>query len=392
MQKSDFPIFDKQPELVYLDTAATALKPRTVIETVVDYYENYSANTHRGIYPMSEKATAKYEEAREKVAAFISSAPEQLIFTSGTTAGLNMVANSYADGLSPGDEIAVPISEHHANFLPWQRLAKQTRAKLVVIPINDLSPDKITLHISKRTKILAFAHASNVLGNINDVKAIAAAARSANPDLCIVVDGAQAVPHIKADVEDLDIDYYVFSGHKIYGPTGIGALWFSKRRSSELRPLIVGGGSISKVTSDSYSLLSGPQGFEAGTPAVAEAIGMGEAAEFTGKLSESNLSSYLFESLNDLDFVDIIGELDKPRVPLTSFNVRGVHPHDVAQFLADKNICVRAGHHCTMPLHESLGIPASVRASLGSYNDKGDIDALVESLRECYETLGSVNE
>jgi len=386
MNKGDFSIFTDQPDLVYLDSAATALKPQVVIDALEDYYRNYSANTHRGIYGLSEKATERYEEARAKVARLINAQPQEVIFTSGTTSGLNTVANSYRGILKPDDEIMLPLSEHHANFLPWQRLARRTGATLKVV-------DDLSNTITDKTKILAIAHASNVLGTVSDIKAIAAQAKQINPSAHVVVDGAQAVPHLPVDVTELGVDYYAFSGHKIYGPTGIGALWVNPERLDTLQPLTVGGGAVGKVTIDDFTLLQAPQGFEAGTPPIAEAIGMGVAADYlASNRTTVNLSEPLFNAISSLPFIDVLGDNKSNRVPLTSFNIKGLHAHDVAQFLADKNICVRAGHHCTMPLHSSLGITASVRASLGVYNGQQDIDKLTEALKECYKTLGGESE
>ena len=395
--KSDFPIFSKQPKLVYLDSAATALKPQVVINAVTEYYEQYSANIHRGIYPMSEKATEAYEHAREQVANLLHAKSDEVIFTSGTTAGLNQVAVSYQDILTDTDEVIVPRSEHHANLLPWQRLTAKTDSNLVVIDHRDLTPQRITKHINADTSVLAFAHVSNVLGTVSDVVGIAKAVRKVNKNVVIVVDGAQAVPHLDDDVPALGIDYYAFSGHKIYGPTGIGALWVNKARMDELQPLTVGGGAISTVTDTKYELLKGPQGFEAGTPPIAEAIGMGVAAEYLQeenreKITDDRLATTLYDKLSKLEFVDVIGGEQGNRIPLVTFTLKGVHAHDVAQFLADRNICVRAGHHCTMPLHTALDISASVRASLGVYNTSQDIDKLVEALTACYKQLGLQND
>jgi len=392
--RTEFPIFTDQPELVYLDSAATALKHRSVIEVVEQYYTQYSANIHRGIYPMSEKATEAYEHAREQVANLLHAKSDEVIFTSGTTAGINQVAASYQDILTDTDEVIVPRSEHHANLLPWQRLTARTDSKLVIIDHRDLTPQRIIKHINADTSVLAFAHVSNVLGTVNDVVGIAKAVRKVNKNVVIVVDGAQAVPHLDVDVPALGIDYYAFSGHKIYGPTGIGALWVNEARMDELQPLTVGGGAISSVTDTKYELLKGPQGFEAGTPPIAEAIGMGVAAEYLQeenrkKITDNKLAIALYDKLNKLEFVDIIGEQGN-RIPLVTFTLKGVHAHDVAQFLADRNICVRAGHHCTMPLHTALDISASVRASLAVYNTAEDIDALVVALSDCYQELGDV--
>ena len=387
----DFPIFTDRPNLVYLDSAATALKPQIVIDAITDYYTNYSANIHRGIYPLSENATDRYENARRLVARLINASPANIIFNSGTTAGINQVANSYLDKLSNDDEIVVSRAEHHANLLPWQNLAEKTGAKIVIIDAEDLQAERIKKHLSHNTKIVALAHISNVLGTINDIASIIKTIRQNDGETIVVVDGAQAVPHIEVDLSKLDVDYYAFSGHKMYGPTGIGALYVKQSRFAELRPLILGGGAISTVSESEYCLLVGPQGHEAGTPPIADAIGMGAAAEFllNNRPNSEDLSDELYEKLNELDFVSVLGGADN-RAPRASFTVKNVHAHDVAQFLSDNNICVRAGHHCTMPLHNKLNISATTRASLGLYNSSEDIDYLVSKLIECYETLGKL--
>ncbi len=389
--KNEFPIFTDQPSLVYLDSAATALKPQIVIDAITDYYTNYSANIHRGIYPLSERATDAYENARAQVARLVNTSPNNIIFNSGTTAGINQVANSYLDKLSSCDEIVVSRAEHHANLLPWQNLAEKTGAKLVIIDAEDLQAERINKHLTSNTKIVALAHISNVLGTINDIASITESIRQNNSETVVVVDGAQAVPHIEVDLSKLDVDYYAFSGHKMYGPTGIGALYVKQSRFAELKPLILGGGAISTVSDSEYCLLDGPQGHEAGTPPIAEAIGMGVVAEYLleNRQNSEDLSDELYQKLNKLKFVNVLGGADN-RAPLSSFTVENVHAHDVAQFLADNNICVRAGHHCTMPLHNKLNISATTRASLGLYNSSEDIDYLVSKLIECYEMLGKL--
>jgi cysteine desulfurase/selenocysteine lyase len=347
----DFPILKNQADLVYLDSAATALKPQIVIDAITDYYTNYSANIHRGIYPLSEKATNRYENARRLVARLVNASPANIIFNSGTTAGINQVANSYLDKLSNDDEIVVSRAEHHANLLPWQNLAEKTGAKLVIIDAEDLQAERINKHLTSNTKIVALAHISNVLGTINDIASIIKTIRQNDGETIVVVDGAQAVPHIEVDLSKLDVDYYAFSGHKMYGPTGIGALYVKQSRFAELRPLILGGGAISTVSESEYCLLVGPQGHEAGTPPIAEAIGMGAAAEYLlleNRQNSEDLSDELHEKLNELDFVTVLGGADN-RAPLASFTVENVHAHDVAQFLADNNICVR----CRTSLHHA---------------------------------------
>jgi len=365
--KNQFPIFKKYPDLVYLDSGATTLKPQVVIDKMDEYMSEYSANIHRGVYALSEKATEEYESVREKVKSFIDGENGEVIFTKGTTDGLNLVAFGWGEkNLNEGDEIVIGLNEHHSNLVPWQELAK--RKKLV-----------LSTELSENTKLLAICQVGNVLGQINDIEKIVKEARKINPDILVVVDGAQAVGHRKVEVEKMDVDFYAFSGHKMYGPTGVGVLWGKKNRIEEMEPITYGGGMINEVSELSSTWAKGVERFEAGTPAIAEVIGLGAAIDWLKniKLDEREIAKYLFDELKKLEFVK---NFSSGESAVASFVVDGVHAHDVATILDRDNIAVRAGHHCAMPLHKMLGVEATVRVSVGIYNTKEDVDKLIVGL------------
>ncbi len=373
--KKYFPIFKKQPNLHYLDSGATALKPQVVIDKMVEYYTDYSANIHRGLYPISERATEEYELAREKVAKFINAKMEEIIFTSGTTDSINLVAR--AMGLKKDDEVVVEIEAHHSNFVVWQQLGK------------------IVFEITKNTKILAITHVSNVLGQINDIKSIIEQARKINPEIVVVVDGAQAVAHMPVDVTDLDCDFYAFSGHKMYGPTGVGVLYTKAKRQLEMEPAKFGGGMIKTVSTSESTWANGPEKFEAGTPPIAEVIGLGEAIDFINEIGfeeiqkhEKELTEYLLEKIGEINWIKILGSRENKLglVAMYSDDPKMGTSHDIADILGrDFNVCVRAGHHCAMPLHTKFGIETgTVRASLGIYNTREDIDELIKGLSKTW--------
>jgi cysteine desulfurase/selenocysteine lyase len=385
--KSKFPIFKKYPDLVYLDNGATTLKPEVVLEKMNEYYQEYSANIHRGIYGISERATEEYENVRVKVARFIGAAPSEIIFTSGTTASINLVASGWADkNLKKGDEILVTEMEHHSNLVPWQNLAKKKGLKIKFLPLNgiilDISGEVLKNLVNEKTKMMAMVHVSNVLGTVNPVLEIIEKVKKINPKLVVVVDGAQAVAHMPIKVKDLGADFYVFSGHKMYGPTGIGVLWGKKERLEEMDPVNFGGGMIEEVTEEGFRMASIPFRFEGGTPPIGEAIGLGKAVDFIEELGwkdiieqEINTYKYLEEMIGEL--AEMMGE-----GTIKILVMKGAHPHDVAQILDTVGVCVRAGHHCAMPLHQKLGLMASTRVSLAIYNDKSDIDKLVEGIKK----------
>jgi len=399
--KNLFPIFKNNPDLHYLDSAATSLKPQVVLDKMMDYYINYSANIHRGLYPISERATEEYEKVREKTAKFIGAKKSgEIIFTSGATDSINLVANGWGENnLKEGDEIVVSIAEHHSNFVPWQELAKKRK---LVFQISDLSfSEKIT----KNTKLLAINHVSNVLGTINDIKSIIKKARTINPDICVVVDGAQAVAHISVNVTDLDCDFYCFSGHKMYGPTGVGVLYGKVDRLVQMNPVRFGGGMIKTVDLYNSTWADIPEKFEAGTPPIGEVIGLGVAIDFINEIGmenimvhEKELIEYLFGKLKDIKWINILGLQNLAKlserigvVSMYSNDKRVGTSHDMADILGRKfNVAVRAGHHCAMPLHTKFGIKTgTVRASLGIYNDKNDIDELIKGLKHFYKIFNS---
>ena len=391
--KSRFPIFKKYPDLAYLDNAATTLKPEVVLEKMEQYYREYSANIHRGIYGISEKATEEYEEARLKVAKFIKAAPSEIIFTTGATAGLNLVASGWARAyLEKGDEILVTEMEHHSNLVPWQNLAEEKELILKFIPVNvgflDLS--KLEKLVGDRTRLLAITQVSNVLGTVNPIEEIIKRVHKINSKVVVVVDGAQAVAHGPVDMKEMGADFYAFSGHKMYGPTGIGVLWGKKERLEEMKPVNFGGGMINEVTMQNYTLAEIPFRFEGGTPPIGEAIGLGAAVDFIEKLGwdfirkqEKEIFDYLVESMPK-----DVGSSSYSQGTIMLLAVNYVHPHDLAQILDSVGVCVRAGHHCAQPLHKKLGLVASTRISLAVYNDRSDIDKLIEGVKKVKQIFG----
>ena len=381
---SNFPILQRKingKRLVYLDNAATTQKPQSVISAISDYYENHNANVHRGIYTISEEATDLFERAREKVARFINAnSAEEIIFTKGTTESLNRVAFEWAvEKLEEGDSILVSTAEHHSNLLPWQVVCERTGATLKFAEINNLENE-----ITAGVKLIAIAHVSNVLGTIFPVTGICEKAKTIGAK--VVVDGAQAVAHLPVDVQKLGCDFYAFSGHKMYGPMGIGVLWAKKELLEEMPPYEYGGGMIEGGI---------PEKFEAGTPNVAGAIGLAAAVEYLENIGmknirkhEQGLLDYALASLAKFKEIKILGPPDAhSRSGLISFVVEGVHSHDVAAILDSFGVAVRAGHHCAMPLHEKLKISGSVRASFATYNSREDVDILCTGLKEAIKVL-----
>lgn len=397
--RKDFPIFSHDPSLVYLDSTATSLKPQCVIDALTEYYARYSANVHRGIYSMSEKATLEYESARERVKDFINAQySEEVIFVRNTTEAMNLIA--YALGrkiISEGDEIVTTIAEHHSNFVPWQQLAFENGATFKVVQVlpefdYKLHPEHISQVITKKTKIVALTYISNVLGVINSIPDIAKAIRRANPGTIIILDAAQASPHTQLDVQHLGVDFIAFSGHKMCGPTGIGVLWGRKELLKKMSPFMFGGNMIKKVSLNSTTYNDIPYLFEAGTPHIAGAIGLKAAIDYLEsfnlkeiELYEHNLVNYAIERLKKefSEKIQFLGPIrSKDKIGICAFNFLKYHPHDVAQVLSDEGIAVRAGHHCAMPLHESLGFEASVRASFYIYNTEEDVEKLIISLKK----------
>lgn len=399
--REQFPVLDQEVNgqpLVYLDSSATSQKPISVIEAVDDYYRHHNSNVHRGVHTLGNRATDLYEGARDKVRRFINAeSTSEIIFNRGTTTALNTVASSYAyANLSEGDEIVLTYMEHHSNIIPWQQVAKATGAKLKYIPLQE--DGTITIQdaketITKNTKIVAIAHVSNVLGTINPVKEVAKIAHE--NDAIIVVDGAQGAPHLKVDVQDLDCDFYAFSGHKMCAPTGIGVLYGKKHLLENMEPIEFGGEMIDFVGLYDSTWKELPWKFEGGTPIISGAIGLGAAIDFLNEVGldaihehEEKLAKHALESLRTIDGISIYGP--ETRAGLVTFNLNDVHPHDTATVLDADGIAVRAGHHCAQPLMKWLDVTATARASFYLYNTEEEIDRLVDGLRKAKEYFGYV--
>ncbi|MCE5603114.1 cysteine desulfurase [Staphylococcus pseudintermedius] len=394
----DFPILEQQvngKRLAYLDSTATSQKPKQVIDALSDYYERYNSNVHRGVHTLGSLATDGYEGARETVRRFIHAKYfEEIIFTRGTTAAINMIAHSYGDAnVGEGDEIVVTQMEHHANLVPWQQLAKRQGATLKFIPMAEdgtITLEAVRETVSERTKIVAIAHVSNVLGTINDIKAIAEIAHEHGA--IISVDGAQSVPHMKVDVQDLNVDFYSFSGHKMLGPTGIGVLYGKRKHLNQMEPTEFGGDMIDFVDLYDSTWTDLPTKFEAGTPLIAQAIGLQAAIEYIESIGfdaihehEQALTTYAYEQMSQIEGIDIYGPSKDKRAGIITFNLKDVHPHDVATALDTEGVAVRAGHHCAQPLMKWLNVSSTARASFYIYNTKEDIDQLVEGLKQTKE-------
>lgn len=396
--KKDFPIFQNDPTLVYLDSGATSLKPKQVIDKITEYYNQYSANVFRGIYKISERATEEYEKTREVTAKFINAQnPEEIIFTRNATESLNLIAYSLGRGIiDANSEIVTTIMEHHSNFVPWQMLATENGATFKIIDVDEkgylANLDKLNQIITGRTKILALTYVSNVLGTINPVKEIIQKAKKINPNIIVVVDAAQAVPHMKIDVKDLGCDFLVFSSHKMFGPTGVGVLWGKYNLLDAMYPFLYGGEMIEEVSVEKTVFKKPPLKFEAGTPNIADVIAFKEAISYMENIGmenirahEKEITEYGINRLNE-EFekkIKILGpDKIQDRGGIIAFTFEKIHPHDIAQILDEDNVAIRAGYHCAMPLHAYFGISASARISLHIYNDRDDIDKLVESLKK----------
>lgn len=419
--KQDFPIFKNNPNLVYLDTTASAQKPQVVIEAMQEMMEKEYANVHRGLYPLSESATEKYEAARETVKQFLHArSPKEIIFTKNATEAINLVAYAWAlDNIHQGDVMVVTEMEHHSNLLPWMMVAEKVGAKLVTCAVEHESY-KLQIARSKeitntnnqnamsslneivdlygdRVKLVAVTHVSNVLGVVNPIKEIVQLARKVNAK--VLVDGCQAVAHLPVDVVDADVDFYVFSGHKLYGPTGIGVLYAKRDLLEYMHPFVLGGEMVLDVGASGKKSVwkELPWKFEAGTPPIVEAIGLKAAIEFITEVGfegivkhEQELVGYMLAQLQTVPNLKLIGPTtSEGRIGVFSFVVDGIHPHDLAYGLGEKEVCIRAGHHCAQPLHKELGLNATARASLGLYSNKSDIDTFVKSLCEVISSFGS---
>ncbi len=388
--KSHFPIFAHRPELVYLDNAATSQKPLSVIQTITDFYEKENANIHRGLYELSSKATKRYEDVRKKVAALIhADSPNSIAFTKGTTESINIVAQCFLKKkLVKGDNVVISAMEHHANLIPWQQVCKQSNAILKIIPVNkdgELVLEKLDTLLDSRTKLLAVTHISNVLGTINPIEELIHKAHIKN--IPVLVDGAQSVGHHSIDVKVSDVDFLVFSAHKMFGPLGTGVLYGKEDWAKQIDPFNYGGGIIKNVEFEKTEFLDYPHCLEAGTANIPGVIGFGAAIDFIDELDleetiyhTKNLSEVFKEKIKSLGNIKVVGNA-KDSAGIVSFYFENIHPHDVAGFLANENIAVRAGHHCAQPLLESMGVAATVRASFSIYNTVDDVDKTVEALK-----------
>jgi cysteine desulfurase/selenocysteine lyase len=397
--RADFPILLQRVHgkpLVYLDNAATTQKPRAVIDAISRYYEFDNANIHRGVHDLSQRATRKYEDARELIRGFLNATDvSEIVFVRGATEGINLVAQTYGRShMRAGDEVLITTLEHHSNIVPWQMLCEEKGAMLRIAPINDrgeLLLEAFSRLLGPRTKIVAVAHVSNALGTINPLHRMIELAHAQGA--AVVVDGAQAVPHLSVDVHALDCDFYVFSGHKVYGPTGIGVL-YGKRALLEAMPPYQGGGDmISSVTFEKTLYNKVPHKFEAGTPDISGVIGLGAAIDYVGKLGldevsrhEQDVLSYATESVSGLPGVRLIGTA-KEKTGVLSFVMDGIHPHDIGTVLDQEGVAVRTGHHCAQPLMERFGVAATTRASFGLYNTREEVDALIRGIRRVQEVF-----
>lgn len=398
--RNDFPILKTivhGKPLVYLDNAATTQKPQYVIDKANNYYKKYNANIHRGVHALSQEATEAFEESRIIVKKFINAlGKNEIIFTRGTTESVNLVASTYGRvNINEDDEIIISHMEHHSNIVPWQMLCQEKNAKLRVIPINDngeLIFEEFEKMINNRTKFISVVYASNSLGTVNPVKKIIDLAHSYN--IPVMLDAAQAVNHLPIDVQELDCDFLAFSGHKLYGPTGIGVLYGKVNHLEAMPPYMGGGDMISKVTFEETTYNELPHKFEAGTPHISGAIGLGAAIEYIEKIGleniayhENKLLQYATEALSDLSGLRIIGTA-KEKISVLSFHFENVHPHDVGTFLDFEGVAIRTGHHCTQPLMKRFNIPATSRASFGMYNTQDEVDILVKGLKKILEVFG----
>jgi cysteine desulfurase / selenocysteine lyase len=392
--KNHFPIFNARPNLVYLDSAATSLTPTPVIDAVSSYYGTLSANVGRGLYETAEETTARFEAVRERTARFLHATADEIVFTRSTTESINLLAYVLEDRINPGDNIVVTALEHHSNFLPWKRLAAKRGAELRIVPFEEdgsICPDTARSFIDSKTKVFTFSAISNVFGTPNDVSDIVRTVKALNPDILTVVDAAQAAGHFPVDVRDWNCDFLAFSGHKCFGPTGIGVLYGKQALLSSLPPYQIGGGMVLDATADEPTYMDAPNRFEAGTPDIASVFGLGAALDFVDSLGvdaihayESELATQAISKLEKAfgDSIHILGLNDRRESGIVSFTMEGIHPHDIAQVLGERDICIRAGEHCAAPLHRALSLPATARISFSVYNTEADIDRLVEGLKE----------
>lgn len=395
--RSDFPTLSQQvngKSLVYLDSAATTQKPQAVIDTVSTYYTDDNANVHRGLHQLSERATQQYEGVREKVVKLINAQrKEEIIFTGGTTDAINLVATSYGQSLKKGDEIIITTMEHHSNIVPWQLLCERTGAILKIVPLTDTQELDMVAYerlFSEKTRLVSFIHVSNVLGVINPIADMVAIAKRNGAKT--LIDGAQSIAHMPVDVQSLDCDFYVFSSHKMYGPTGVGVLYGKYDVLDAMPPYQGGGEMIRQVTFENSSYNALPHKFEAGTPNIAGVIGFGKAIDYLQAKDkqqlmrdEADLFAYAEQALSTLPQVSILAKDAKHRTSVISFTVEDIHPHDLGTILDTDGVAIRAGHHCAMPLMDYLGLSSTARISFAIYNTKEDVDRVVEALKKAIE-------
>jgi cysteine desulfurase / selenocysteine lyase len=396
--RTDFPILTQKVNgkpLIYFDNGATSQKPKVVIDAISKYYEEINANIHRGVHTLSQLATDAYEESREKIRAHINAKEVyEVIFTSGTTQGINLVANGMASFVKEGDEVMVSAVEHHSNIVPWQFLCEKTGAKLVVIPMNEkgeLVMSEYDRLLSSKTKIVAVNHISNALGTINPIEYIIKKAHEVGA--AVLIDGAQATPHLKPDVQALDCDFYVFSGHKICGPTGVGILYGKQEWLNKLPPYMGGGEMIKEVTFEKTTYADLPHKFEAGTPNIADGIVLGTAIDYLNEVGfdniqkqERELLAYATEKLLEIEGLKIYGTSEN-KTSVVSFNIEGIHPYDIGTIIDKLGIAVRTGHHCAQPIMNYFDIPGTIRASFSFYNTKEEIDTFVEAVQRAKTML-----
>lgn len=385
--KKRFPIFKENPNLVYLDTTASALKPQTVIDSIVNYYTNFGVNIHRGVYNLSYEATLLYEDSRKAVAKFINAESKEVIFTKGTTNSLNMVASSFLHKLGKNDEIITSNLEHHSSFLPWLNVSKKTKAKLVFVKLDkngDIDLKHLKEITNSNTKVIALTHVSNVMGRIQPVKEIVKIAKSVGA--VTVIDSAQAIAHIPVDVKDLDVDFLAFSGHKMLGPSGVGVLYINKRLHDTVEPFEFGGEMVNYVYPDAAEFMAAPFKYEAGTPIIAGVIALKEAVDLINEIGLNNIANHV-STLNNYALVkleEIPGLIiyNKSDTGIITFNIKGVHPHDAASIFDSKGICLRAGEHCAQLTLKWLGEAQTLRASFYIYNDLEDVNKFILTVKE----------
>jgi len=397
--RKDFPILDTQvygKNLVYFDNAATTQKPVQVLAAIEDYYTKYNSNVHRGVHLLSQQATAAYEESRKKVAAFINAAhSDEVIFTKGTTDGINLVASSFGRKfLNPGDSVVISAMEHHSNIVPWQMICEERGATLKVVPMDKngvMQIDQLADLLDERVKIVSLTYVSNSLGTVNPVREIISQAHALN--IPVLIDAAQAIQHLSIDVQELDVDFMVFSGHKIYGPTGIGVLYGKEKWLNAMPPYQGGGDMIKTVTFEKTTYNELPYKFEAGTPDMSGAIGLGAALDYVSSIgleaiaeAEHELLSYGLERLAEIEGIQFIGQSPE-RASVISFLLEGIHPYDLGELLDKQGIAIRTGHHCTEPVMDFFGIPGTCRASFAFYNTKDEIDLLVAGIKRAAAIL-----